>query len=131
MQPLPTDTNEPVVIACNYNAIAPDARAAHSATVEGLFAATLAIEELPDGYAFQLPLETATLHQVMDFIANERRCCPFFTFTVTVGEALWLTLTGAEEVKAFIKANMVEPLAETGQLPDPERWIAMHATSES
>lgn len=125
LTPIPTSD----VIACNYNAIAPDARTTHTTTVETLFASVIEIEELPDGYAFQLPLETPILYKAIEFIANERLCCPFFTFTLVVGDTLRLNLTGADEVKAFIKMNLVDTLQETGTLPDPETWIAAHSTS--
>ena len=113
----PTSASD--VIACHYNAIAPDARKTHATTGQTLFASVLDIEELSDGYGFQLPLDTTTLYKATDFIANERLCCPFFTFTLVVNESLWLRLTGTDEVKTFVNLNMVEALRDTGTLPAP------------
>ncbi len=124
----PTSASD--VIACHYNAIAPDARKTHATTGQTLFASVLDIEELSDGYAFQLPLDPTTLYNATAFIANERLCCPFFTFTLVVNESLWLRLTGTVEVKEFIKLNIVDALRETGALPDPEPWIAAHSTPD-
>jgi hypothetical protein len=129
MQSNLTPMSDSDVIACNYNAIAPDARTTHASTGQTLFASVLDIEELSDGYGFQLPLDTTTLYKATDFIANERLCCPFFTFTLVVNESLWLRLTGTDEVKTFVNLNIVEALRDTGTLPDPETWIAAHTTS--
>lgn len=126
MQLNPLPGSNPIAIACDYNAIAPESRTTHTATVETIFASVLAIEELSHGYAFELPLETPLLYKVSEFIANERLCCPFFTFTLVVGDSLWLKLTGADEVKGFIKMNIVDALQQTGTLPDPDLWIATH-----
>lgn len=123
-----TPIHHPVAVACNYSAIAPEARASHVSTGQTLFGSVLHIEELADGYAFHLPLDTTTLHKTADFIANERLCCPFFTLTLVVNESLWLSLTGTDEVKTFIKMNIVDALQTTGTLPDPELWIVTHTT---
>jgi hypothetical protein len=119
---MPTDATTP--IACNFMAIAPEVREPHSRNVEQIFASVLNIRELADGYAFRLPLENAMLYQTVDFITNERLCCPFFTFTLVVGEELQLQLTGSAEVKAFIKQELVDPLQNNGTLPDIAEWVA-------
>ena len=44
-----------------------------------------------------------------EFVANERRCCPFFTFTIRAEPApalLMLRLTGPAGVKPFILAEL-------------------------
>jgi hypothetical protein len=44
----------------------------------------------------------------VDFVADERRCCPFITFTITVaadGGPVWLHLTGDAEIKDVIRAE--------------------------
>jgi hypothetical protein len=56
-----------------------------------------------------LPNETGLLRKAVDFIANERLCCPFFGFTLEIepeGGALWLRLIGPEGIKLFIRAEM-------------------------
>lgn len=105
----PTESSAPV-IACNLNAIAPEERAAHEALAERLIASVTAIKETPSGYALRLPLESATLRNIAAWIANERLCCAFLTFTVSVGAECWLELgssDGSDDVKAFIRANFV------------------------
>ena len=88
----------------------------------------LEIKELATGYGFRLPLETPMLHKTIEFIANERLCCPFFTFTLVVGGQLWLELTGTDEVKDYIKANLVSAI-ERGTFPTTEALEAAYTAS--
>ena len=107
-----------LVIACNPKAIPSEKRDDHEALAQEIFSAAsvLELKELANGYGFRLPLETEFLHKVIAFVANERLCCPFFTFTLVIGEALWLELSGTPEVKAYIKAELVTAL-ETQKFP--------------
>jgi hypothetical protein len=118
------------VIACNPTAIAPADRPTHVATAEEIFSAStvLAIKELAQGYAFRLPLSTAMLDKTFAYIANERLCCPFFTFTLVVGSELWLELSGTGEVKEYIKSNIV-PMVQEGRFPTLEQLEAAYPAS--
>lgn len=100
------------VIACNARAIDAANRDDHEAVAKDIFSSTsvLEVKELPNGYGFRLPLETAMLQKVTTFVANERLCCPFFTFTLVIGEQFWFELTGNQEVKDYIKAEIVTAL---------------------
>jgi hypothetical protein len=73
---------------------------------QSLFAAVEQIDELPDGYAYRFPVDDPWPATVLEFIAAERRCCPFFTFEIVFtphGGPLWLHLRGSAEIKAFIR----------------------------
>jgi hypothetical protein len=110
------------VIACNPSAIDPADRDAHVEVSKRIFSAEtiMEIRELPNGYGFRLPLETPMIHKVAAFIANERLCCPFFTFNMVVGEQFWLELSGdVPEIKDVIKAEVL-PMIETGHFPTME-----------
>ena len=99
--------------ACNLGAFTPAERTAHAAQSRKLFAAVLEQRELPDGLAFRLP--PAALATAAGWVDLERKCCPFFTFELAVarGEGpVWLRITGAEGVKAFLRD-------ELSQLPAP------------
>jgi hypothetical protein len=101
--------------ACDMTAIALE-RDQHIATTKELFRAVEAIRELPDGYAFRFPGERTILALAAAFVALERRCCPFFGFTIEVepeGGPFWLHLTGREGVKPFIQAELGEVLDES------------------
>lgn len=105
-------------IACDLGAIAPDLRADHMATADNLFASVLHIQETPQGYRFQLPLNPPTIYKAASFINNERLCCSFFTFTLTVSDTLWLELSGSNDVKTYIHDNIVKSVRETGKLDE-------------
>ncbi len=92
-------------LACDLDALDPAERDQQAATLEQLRLRVQAVEELPDGWALQLPTADETLHLAARFIANERRCCPFFEFNlnVTAGAGpIWLRITGQAGVKAFL-----------------------------
>jgi hypothetical protein len=105
-----------VPLACNLSAIPAEALEAHKATAAQLFLAVEESRELPDGYAFRLPGQAALWLKAVEFIQNERLCCPFFTFGLEfepAGGPVWLKLTGSEAVKAFIRAEVL-PAAAAG-----------------
>src|ERR671933_142300 len=107
--------NQASPFGCDMDAIAPNDRERHIATASEVFGAVQAIRELPNGYAFRLPNETALLSKSAEYIANERLCCPFFGFTIEVepeGGPIWLHLTGREGIKPFIKAEIGEALRD-------------------
>jgi len=100
-------TNHDIPIACDLQALAPDVRATHMEAAKQLLGSDAAeVAELPDGYAFRYRADQ--YQQVVQFIANERRCCPFFTFVLEVTPAqgpLWLRITGNQAVKSFMQSE--------------------------
>jgi hypothetical protein len=85
-----------IPITCDLSALEPDVRANHMETALQLLrddaAETIEIE---DGYRFRYHADQFA--QVVQFIENERRCCPFFTFHLEVSAGfgpLWLQMTG-------------------------------------
>ncbi len=95
-------------IACDLIALDPEARSTHLETARQLLSAGAAeVQELPDGYAFRYSAEQ--YGQVTQFIANERLCCPFFSFTLEVTPAhgpLWLRISGHAGVKDFLQSEL-------------------------
>ena len=71
----------------------------------GLFTTVEEVAELPDGFGYRFSSDGSPLEPLLEFIAAERRCCPFLTFELAfepyVGP-LWLRLRGSPPVKAFI-----------------------------
>jgi hypothetical protein len=93
-------------IACDLTAINATDREYHVTVVNRLFATVQGVEELPDGYGFQLPSEM--LIRAAEFIARERLCCPFFRFALEIepgSDTLWMKLSGSDEVKQFVRAE--------------------------
>jgi len=96
---------------CDLNALTDAERQKHVALSEKMFTALETVKELPDGYAFRLPATAEMLQAAATFIARERKCCPFYDFTLEVereGGPLWLRLTGRQGVKEFIQAEMAQ-----------------------
>lgn len=115
-------TKKEFPFACDMTAIPLEQRGAHIATIQKLFRLVRNTCELPDGYAFELPNESAVLLTAAEFISHERLCCPFFGFALAVepeGGSLWLSLTGRDGVKPFIMAEIGEHLPVSIQRASP------------
>jgi hypothetical protein len=68
------------------------------------------VAELADGYALRFPNRDAWIVSAARIIIVERKCCPFFGFTMAFepnGGPVWLHVTGPREVKEFIRENVV------------------------
>lgn len=77
--------------------------------LESLRKQVLEKKELKNGYAFKFKGTDEMLDELTEFIKTERECCNFFTFNLSVGgdkTEIWLELTGAENVKDFIKTEL-------------------------
>jgi len=64
-------------------------------------------QELHDGYKYKFSGTDEVLDEVSAFIKSERACCDFFTFDLSISEdVLWLSITGPDGAKNFIKMEM-------------------------
>jgi len=66
----------------------------------------MATEELPDGYAFRVPADTASIAAVEELLAAEQECCRFLTFELTVGTNMGpaiVRVRGPSGSKEFIR----------------------------
>ena len=97
-----------IPLACVPDAIPAADRPAHFALGRRLFAtAVRGRRELTDGV--ELRLDIAALPQLVRWMDNERRCCPFLTFGIEVGPGdadVRLRLTGPEGTRAFLAAEL-------------------------
>ncbi len=102
------DRREASPLVCVTDAIPAEARTAHSDLIAHLFGeAVQEVEELPEGFAFRF--EARDLEAVARFVANERKCCPFLTFELTVTPAegpLWLRMSGPSGTRDFLAAEL-------------------------
>ena len=96
-------------LACDLTAFNPKQRERYQHVREQLHEMQKKIREVPNGYTFRYPVEDSVLSLLVEFIDLEGRCCPFLNFALDVkterGPA-WLTLTGPEGVKEFLRAEM-------------------------
>ena len=89
--------------ACNMSGLTGVERARHRELSRSLFASVRERRELPDGYGFRMP--PAELMTLAEWVAFERRCCPFLTFEIEQSRdqgPLWLRITGSDGVKPFV-----------------------------
>ena len=95
---------------CDRLALTPAARTRHFDELgPRLRALGTDVRELPNGYAFRFPADPATVALVAEWAAGERLCCPFFEIDIHFEPEhgpLWLTLTGREGTKDFIRADL-------------------------
>lgn len=98
---------------CNINALNPAERA-HQRRLTAIFIAVRdEIVELPRGYEFQFSPSSVSLAELVDWVAAEEKCCPFFNFHIDLekrGKLLCLGLTGEEGIKAFIRSEFHVPV---------------------
>lgn len=105
--------NDDAPIACDLTAMSAEERAEHSRVAEEVLTSAKELRERPGGYAFCLPTETDLIQKAGSFISRERRCCPFFHFTLDVEPdhgPVWLGLTGREGVKQFLRESLLPQL---------------------
>lgn len=103
-----------IPLACDMNVFTPSEREQHLQTTRELFASVQAIRDVEHGFEFSLPNTTHSIMQLAGFISNERRCCPFLEFTLSippVGNSISLTLTGPEGTHAFLREEFSEVFA--------------------
>jgi hypothetical protein len=95
-------------LACLPGAIPAAERQAHFSLARKLFHERA--EEratLPNGYAIRFCPDA--LEAVARFVANERKCCPFMSFEVTLAPEsgpLWLRMTGPEGTRSVLDAEL-------------------------
>lgn len=95
-------------IACNLLGLTAAERLRQKELHKQLFSRAESVRELPNGYAVGLPGSKENILAVAEFISLERMCCSFFVFELEVGrqdEPVWLSVTGGEGVKEFLKTQ--------------------------
>lgn len=111
---------EAVPFACDMSALTTAQRAEHADVTRALFGAVTQIRSGEDRYGFVLNGDDAILALAGRFIALERRCCPFFTLTLTVapGAPTELVIGGPPGVQPFIRAELGAHLRPATRFPD-------------
>jgi hypothetical protein len=96
--------------ACNRAALSAAARKRHFDELgPRLHTMTKRVRELPGGFEFEFPADTATVQLLSEWAAGETLCCPFFDIDLHFeheGGGLWLRLSGREGVKQFIRSDL-------------------------
>ena len=101
-------TNAVPELACLPAAIPTAERKAHFALARELVEERAAERvALPNGFGIRFPPDA--LEAVARFVANERKCCPFLSFELTLepdAGPLWLRMTGPEGTRAALDAEL-------------------------
>jgi hypothetical protein len=97
-----------VALACAVDGIPSAERQAHFTLLNQLFG-DLAVERetLSNGYGYRF--EAGLFERVIDFVRNERKCCPFLTFAIELGASggpLWLRIHGPEGTREFLDVEL-------------------------
>ena len=95
-------------VACNWSALTAKQQKRQRALVGRLRTNAKEVKDLDDGYAFRRSPDREVLLAVAEFVANERLCCPFFEFGITVerdGGPVWLRMRGEGEAKRLLEAE--------------------------
>ena len=90
-------------IACRLDPAALDVRRKTLSEVAGT---AQEARELPDGYALRFPGHHAQAAQLLEVIAAERECCPFFRFDLSFeahSGPIWLSIRGPEGTKELLR----------------------------
>lgn len=101
--------SSPQPIACNVAELNTEQRQRQQALLSEVRSSVQEIVELTDGYALRLPAQNSMIQMAAEFIALERLCCPFFKFELEAEPdkgPLWLKLTGRQDVKKFLRAEL-------------------------
>lgn len=102
-------SEDQVVLACDLSAMDAAQRARHDAAWAQMQQGLLETIEVESGFMMRFAASETMLTAIATFIAGERLCCPFFDFGVSVPHGsgdVWLSLTGHEGVKDFLRAEL-------------------------
>lgn len=104
-------SREEIPLACDVGAIDSSTRTTHLTRAGHLLRdVALECQETADGYLFRFRADDYS--QVVEFIGNERLCCPFLHFVLEIPPSkgtLWLHIHGNEQARALLRAELNLP----------------------
>jgi hypothetical protein len=91
---------------CDMTAMTREERGHYEILRAKLEAAVISVADLADGYALRLRDGGIAPEELVEWIAFEQKCCPFFALTASEqAGSLILLITGPSGVKDFIRAE--------------------------
>ena len=100
--------NSDLPLVCNMDVFTPTQREAHILVTTQLAQEVRSVDEIENGYTFAFLPETVSISKIVEFISNERLCCPFLEFTLRIrpGDApIFLSLAGPLGTQEFLRAE--------------------------
>ena len=101
-----------IPIACDLNALTRAGRERRRTLVGALAQAIIGRTELNHGFELRVDPAKLDLPALAEWIALERRCCPFLHFRVELAAGdgpVTVALSGGDGVKDFLRAEMGLP----------------------
>lgn len=96
-----------IPIACDLTVFNESERAKHMALARSLWAEAKEIIEYKDGFTFVFQESPPLEKQIVSWIANERKCCPFFSFEISrAPSTLRLHISGPDGAKKILAAEL-------------------------
>jgi hypothetical protein len=105
------DSSEAAPIACNMGAFNDEERRHYDVLRAKVHAAVEDIRELADGFSIRLSCDPEVLATAGEWIALERRCCPFFDFALSVPRGdgpAELRITGPAPAKEILRDGLYQ-----------------------
>jgi hypothetical protein len=95
-------------IACDLNALTSEERDRRQIVLDAVTRTIIGRGELANGFQLRFDAVRLDLAALGEWIALERRCCPFLHFRLDIEPAgkTVLALTGGPGVKEFLRAEM-------------------------
>jgi len=95
-------------LVCDLNALTSEERGRRQMILEAVARTIIERNELANGYELTFDASRLDLAALGEWIALERRCCPFLHFRLDIESAgkTALALTGGPGVKEFLNAEM-------------------------
>ena len=91
---------------CDMTVMTRDERHRYEILRSKLEAAVISVAELSDGYGLRFRDGAIGPEELVEWVAYEQKCCPFFVLTVSEqAGSLILLITGRTGVKDFIRAE--------------------------
>ena len=94
-------------LACTPAAIPASERTQHFALARELFGVGACVEDIPNGYA--LRLHSSQFEALAKFVSNERKCCVFLRFEITIESGdgpVLLRMTGPQGTRDVLREEL-------------------------
>lgn len=99
------ETEKKKEVSCKLTS--PELRKRKEEVIAVLKSKVLEKQELVDGYKYKFEATDDMLDQLTSFLKSERACCDFFDFNLALSDKIvWLSITGPDGAKDFIKTEM-------------------------
>lgn len=98
-------------IVCDLSVFTPEERKKHMEESKELFTNAKRVIEIGDGYAFHFDYSAEQFLSLANWIKDDKRCCPFFTFELAIepfasGAETIIRLRGTEQMKQGLKLDL-------------------------